>query len=132
MISPLSDYNERWARVITVIGDDLNSRFKLEDSDSFVMYVYEPIKNPTASSESYFFKGTSSLSKYTALILYSDTKARLYPPHMLDSDIRRSPDGLVYYFWDEEDKSFVKTYKVRTIGELVKALNVSYSRPPQR
>ena len=65
VISPLSDYNERWTRAITVIGDDVNSRFKLEDSDSIVMY--ESVKNLTNSSESYFFKGKSSLSKYTVL-----------------------------------------------------------------
>ena len=129
-INPLSDYNRQWTRGITVIGDDLNSRFKLEDSDSFVMY--EPVKNLTNEGDGYFFKGMYSLSKYTELILWPDTKARLHPPRKLDSDIRQRADGLVYYFWEEKDNSFIKAYKVRSIGELVKALNVSYSCAPER
>ena len=46
---------------------------------------------------------------------------------MLDFDIRRRADGLAYYFWEEADSSFIKADTVRSMGELVKALNVSYS-----
>jgi len=127
VIPPLSDYNNRWTRAITVIGDDLGSRFKLEDSHGSVMYMYEPVKNLTNSGDVYFFKGMPSLSKYTSLISWSDTKARLYPPRLIDNDIGRSADGLVYCFWEESDNSFIKAHKVRTIGGLVKALNVRFS-----
>ena len=125
VITPLSDYNNRWTRGITVIGDDLGSRFKLEDSHTSVMY--EPVKNLTNSGDVYFFKGMPSLSKYTSLISWSDTRARLYPPRLIENDIGQSEEGLVYYFWEESDKSFIKAHKVRNIGGLVKALNVRFS-----
>jgi hypothetical protein len=124
IIGPLSDYDERWTTTITVIGDDSDSRFKLEDSNSFVMY--EPVKNLTNSSEDYLFKGISSLSQRTSLTSWPDAKAQLYPPGKIETDLRGA-DGLDYYFWERVDNSFIKANKVRTVRELVKALNVSRS-----